>query len=101
MSKSQKIIINHNHNLSKIHSIIKSKSMTPEVLVLESKNTSLNLKTNSIAYKLIMADNWIGIETRRIKRNIDNNGKLLRITLINHKLSDKYRLRHKDAEVIK
>ena len=97
-SKSQKIIINHKHNLNKIQSMINSKN--PEILVLESENLELNLKTNSIAYKLIMDNNWIGIETKQIKRNRDNNGKLLRITLINHKFSDKYRWRHGDAEVI-
>ena len=96
-SKSCKIIIGHNHTLNKVQSIIKSKN--PEVLILEPENSSLNLKTNSIAYKLIMDDNWIGIETKQIKRNRDNNGKLLRITLINHQFIDKYRLRHTDAEV--
>ena len=51
----RKIIINHKHNLNKIHSIINSKN--PEVLILESENPKLNLKTNSLAYKLVMEGN--------------------------------------------
>ena len=93
----QKIIINHKHNLNKIQSIIKSKN--PEVLVLESWNASLNLKTNSIAYKLVMDDGWIGTETRHIKRKRDEDNGLLKITLINHQFIGKYRLRRADAEV--
>ena len=87
---SQKIIITHKYNLDKIKSIIKSKN--PEVLLLESENASLNTKTNSIAYKLVMDGKWIGIETRRIKRKRDDG--LLRITLINNKFIDKYMKRN-------
>jgi hypothetical protein len=90
-----KIIVNNEHNLNKIQSIVKSKN--PEILVLESENRSLNLKTNSIAYKLMIEDYWVGIETMRIKRKRDDE--LLKITLINHQFIDKYRLRHTDAEV--
>jgi len=86
-NSSQKIIINNEYNLSKIKSIIKSKN--PEVLILESGKASLNLKTNSIAYKLVMDDGWVGVETLRIKRKRDNCG-LLKITLINHKFIGKY-----------
>ena len=85
-SKSQRIIITNGHNLSKTRSIIKSKN--PEVLILESGKASLNLKTNSIAYKLVMDDGWVGVETKRIKRKRDNCG-LLKVTLINHR-DDKY-----------
>ena len=98
LKSSQKIIVNNNHNLNKIQSIINSKNI--EVLILESENALLNLKTNSIAYKLVMGSNWVGIETRSTRRNRDN-GKLLKITLINHQFIDKYRQRHMDAEVIK
>ena len=91
----QKIIVNNEHNLNKIQSIVKSKN--PELLILESGKASLNLKTNSIAYKLVTDENWIGIETKKIKRKRDDG--LLKITLINHKFTDKYRLRHTDAEV--
>ena len=76
----QKIIINHKHDLNKIQSIINSKN--PELLVLESEKASLNIRTNSIAYKLMMDDGWIGIETKCIKRKRDFKG-LLKITLIN------------------
>ena len=76
----QKIIINHKHDLNKIQSIINSKN--PELLVLESEKASLNIRTNSIAYKLMMDDGWIGIETKSIKRKRDLKG-LLKITLIN------------------
>ena len=93
----QKIILNHKHNLNKIQSIINSKN--PEVLILESEKASLNIRTNSIAYKLVMDDGWIGIETKHIKRKRDKG--LLKITLINHQFIDKYRLRHIDAEVSK
>jgi len=92
----QKIIINYKHNLNKIKSIIKSKNL--EVLVLESKESQLNLKTNSLAYKLVMDDGWIGIESKHIKRKRDKSG-LLKITLINRQFIDKYRLRRTDAEV--
>ena len=94
-NSSQKIIINNEHNLSKIKSIIKSKN--PEVLTLESGKASLNLRTNSIAYKLVMDDGWVGVETTRIKRKRDKDNGLLKITLIN---IDEYHLRHADAEVI-
>jgi len=94
-NSSQKIIINNEHNLSKIKSIIKSNN--PEVLILESGKASLNLRTKSIAYKLVMDDGWIAVETKRIKRKRDKNNGLLKITLIN---VDEYRLRHADAEVI-
>ncbi|ODS37136.1 MAG: hypothetical protein A7316_04980 [Candidatus Altiarchaeales archaeon WOR_SM1_86-2] len=95
LKSCRKIIVSHNHNLNKVQSIIKSKN--PEVLVLESGKASLNLRTNSIAYKLVMDDNWIGIETTHIKRKRDAGNELLKITLIS---TDEYRLRHEDAEVI-
>jgi hypothetical protein len=93
----QKIILNNKHNLNKIRSIIISKN--PEVLILESEKASSNVRTHSIAYKLVMDDSWIGIETKHIKRKRDTG--LLKITLINHQINDKYRLRHRDAEVSK
>jgi len=68
------------------------------MLVLESDKSLLNLKTNSIAYKLVMDYEWVGIEVRGIKRKKDPC-RLLRITLIRNHIMDKYRLRHKDAEV--
>ena len=80
LKRCQKIIINHKHDLNKIQSIINTKN--PELLVLESEKASLNIRTNSIAYKLMIDDGWIGIETKSIKRKRDLKG-LLKITLIN------------------
>jgi hypothetical protein len=58
----QKIIINHKHDLNKIQSIINSKN--PELLVLESEKASLNIRTNSIAYKLMMEWMMAGLELK-------------------------------------
>lgn len=78
--KSQKIIINHENNLNKIQSMLNSNK--PELLVLESEKESHNIKTNSIAYKLIMDGKWRSIETKNIKRKRDGANLLLKVTLI-------------------
>ncbi|ODS36597.1 hypothetical protein BEH94_04105 [Candidatus Altiarchaeales archaeon WOR_SM1_SCG] len=94
--RTKKISINQKHDMVKVKDIINANN--PDMLVLESDKSLLNLKTNSIAYKLVMDYEWVGIEVRGIKRKKDPC-RLLRITLIRNHIMDKYRLRHNDAEV--